>query len=226
MTNTDVMGIILLYLPCQVRDFVDYSSFLYHDSPKWKSVPRAEIKQWHWEGKKPFRPSSFAQLCGVYGKGLYAKLWSFEENPRCVYSKRDDPVYRDSCLEFFVQPVPGNPAYLNFEMNAKGVYLSQFGENRMERVFLKDCCKLEPMVSAFDLEENGRAAWGVELFLSEVLISEIYKVQYILKPGTLKGNFYKCGDWTPRVHYGAYFPVSCATLGFHNPSKFGNISLK
>lgn len=205
---------------------MDYSSFIYYDSPLWKNVPQAEIEHWHWEGEKPFRPPTFAQFCGVYGKGLYARLWSLEENPRCFCEKRDDPVYQDSCLELFLQPIRTNAAYINIEMNCKGAYLSQFGKNRIDRVFLKDCCELEPIVSAFKLEGNDGTAWGVELFLSEELIGEIYKVKYTLQPGTIKGNFYKCGDRTPRAHYGAYFPVSSAALGFHNPSKFGHISLK
>ncbi len=205
---------------------MDYSSFIFQDFPRWESVPRAKIEHWHWEGDELFRPISFAQLCGVYGKGLFARLWSFEESPRCVFAKRDDPVYKDSCLELFLQPIPDNAAYVNVEMNCKGVYLSQFGKNRIDRVFLKDYCKLEPVVSAFKLEENGSAAWGVELFLSEELISEVYATAFTLEPGTIKGNFYKCGDLTPRAHYGAYFPAGSAALGFHNPPKFGNISLK
>ena len=205
---------------------MEYSSFVFSNSPKWACVPSAIIEHWHWEGDKPFRPFSFAQLCGVYGKGLFVRLWSFEENPRCVCTKRDDPVYQDSCLELFLQLVPGNTAYINIEMNCKGVYLSQFGKKRMNRVFLKDCCKLEPVVSAFELEEDGGTAWGIELFLSEDLVSEIYGMEYTLQPCTFKGNFYKCGDKTPRAHYGAYFPVGSAALGFHNPSKFGSISLK
>ena len=203
-----------------------YSSLIFHGSPQWENVPQAKIKHWHWEGDNPFRPISFVQLCGVYGKGFFARLWSFEENPRCICTKRDDPVYQDSCLEFFLLPSPGNDAYINIEMNCKGVYLSQIGKKRIDRVFLKDCCKPEPTVSAFEFEENGMTAWGVELFLSEALIREVYATEYTLQPGTVKGNFYKCGDQTPRAHYGAYFPVGSAALGFHNPSKFGTISLK
>lgn len=203
-----------------------YSSFIYQEIPSWENVPQAKIEHWHWEGDKPFRPSSFAQLCGVYGKGIFARLWSFETNPRCVCTKRDEPVYQDSCLELFLQLVPGDATYINIEVNCKGVYLAQFGQKRLDRVFLKDYCTLEPVVSVFECKENGKTAWGVELFLSEELVSEIYGMKYTLQPCTIKGNFYKCGDKTPRAHYGAYFPVGCAALGFHNPSKFGNISLK
>lgn len=205
--------------------FMAYRSSIFFDFPHWEDVPLGKIDSFHWENENPFRPASYAQLCGVLHKGLYARLWSYEENPRCVNTKRDEPVYEDSCLEFFLQPVSENPAYINFEMNCNGVYLSQYGEKRENRVFLKEFCSLEPTISCFQVTENGKAAWGVEIFLSEALISEIYKTDYALSPCEFSGNFYKCGDKTPKPHYGAMFPAGSMQLGFHNPSCFGKFIL-
>jgi len=202
-----------------------YSTFLFDGLPNWEAVPAAKIDHFHWEGNKPFRPESTAQFCGVSGKGIYARLWSFEENPRCVCANRDEPVYQDSCLELFLQPMPENPAYINFEMNCMGVYLAQYGEKRDKRVFLKDFCTLEPRIACFELTENGKTAWGVEIFISEDFISEIYGIDFTLSPGEMKGNFYKCGDKTPTPHYAAFFPAGSAALGFHNPACFGKIIL-
>lgn len=202
-----------------------YSTFLFDDIPNWETVPLAEINSFHWEANKPFRPESFAQLCGVRGKGIYARLWSFEENPRCAGTKRDDPVYEDSCLELFLQPVPGNPGYINFEMNCSGIYLSQFGEQRNNRVFLKEFCSLEPRITCFEKKEETKTAWGVEIFIPDALIGEIYVIDYAVSPGEMKGNFYKCGDKTPIPHYAAFFPAGSAELGFHNPACFGKITL-
>jgi hypothetical protein len=205
---------------------MNYSSLIFKSAPKWDCVPLAKIEHWHWEGDKPFRPSSFAQLCGVDGKGLYARLWSFEEFPRCVCNKRDEPVYTDSCLELFLQPVPGNDAYVNFEINCKGIYLSEYGKERESRVFIKDFCKLKPVITPFEVIENGKKAWGITIFLSDKLITEIYGNDYKTKPCNIRGNFYKCGDKTPCAHYGAFFPAGSAKLGFHNPARFGSIILK
>lgn len=222
-SNRDIINLLLSPLRGVV---LEYSSFVFDDFPRWENVPAAGIASWHWEGAEPFRPPSFAQLCGVAGKGIFARLWSFEENPRCVCKNRDEPVYTDSCLELFLQPVPGNRAYVNFEMNCKGVYLSEFGEKRQGRVFIKDYCKLEPVITPYETTENSRTAWGVAIFLPDALIAEMYACKYATAPGTIHGNFYKCGDKTPRAHYGAYFPAGSAMLGFHNPARFGNIILK
>lgn len=202
-----------------------YRTFLFDNLPKWEEVPIAKINSFHWEHVNPFRPESYAQLCGVRGKGIFARLWSYEENPRCNYTKQDEPIYEDSCLELFLQPVPERPEYINFEMNCKGVYLSQFGEQREKRVFLKDFCSIEPSNSCFEIIENEKSAWGVEIFISEALIGKIYDIDFVLSPCEIIGNFYKCGDQTLKPHFAAFFPVNSAELGFHNPACFGKIIL-
>jgi len=201
-----------------------YSSYFYERFPGWEAVPVAQIAQFHWEGTRPYRPESYAALCGVRDAGLMARLWSFEEpeNLRCEGTERDDPIWQDSCLELFFQPVPGREEYINIEMNPKGVYLSQFGPRRKDRVFIKELTDFAPEVLPFMPETSG---WGVEVTLPEALIAALYGTEYRIGPGSFRGNCYKCGDKTPRPHYGALFPVGNPLLGFHNPGKFGDIIL-
>jgi len=200
-----------------------YFTSLFDSKVDWLSVPTVKIESFHWENSRPFRPASFAQFCGIRGHGLSAKLWSFEENPRCVNTQRDDPVYEDSCLELFLQPVQGNPSYINFEMNCKGAYLSQFGKERGGRIFLKDLSSIEPRITCFKTSNNNNTAWGVEILIPDTLISEVYGVSYTTAPCEIKGNFYKCGDKTQIPHYAAFFPAGSVELGFHNPACFGKI---
>lgn len=202
-----------------------YKTFVFDESPDWESVPTASIDSWHWEGSEIFRPPSFAKLCGVREKGLYAKLWSFEDSPRRECSKRDDPVYEDSCLEFFVQPDEKSDTYLNFEFNCNGVYLSQVGKSRNERTFLSELTDLEPEIKTFEINKNAVKAWGIELFLSQNFLRLVTDSNYSLSKGKLRANFYKCGDKTPLPHYGAFSPVDSLEKGFHNPPCFGEILL-
>lgn len=202
-----------------------YETYIFADSPEWSAVPVARIDRFHWEGLSPYRPECYAKLCGVTQKGLYAKLWAFEENPRCIYTETDDPVYKDSCLELFLQPVTGNEVYVNFEVNCRGVFLAQAGAKRSGRVFLKDISPLKPDIAPFSVVENGSNAWGVDIHLSEEFLTSVYNIPYRVQSGNIRGNFYKCGDDTPKAHYAAHFPVSSPVLGFHNPKKFGTITL-
>lgn len=105
-------------------------------------APAAPIDLFNWEKDGYSRPESYARLYGVENVGLFARLWSFEDSVRCECTKRDDPVYTDSCLEIFLKPVTGDERYVNFEVNRNGVYLSQIGEKREGRRFIREVTSL------------------------------------------------------------------------------------
>lgn len=202
-----------------------YNTFVFTSEPEWDRVPVASIDSFHWEKEIFVRPRSYAKLCAVEGKGIFVKMWSFEKDVRAVFENRDDPVYRDSCLEFFLCPVEGSAVpYINFEMNSKGVLLSEFGSGRgSARKKIASLSSEIPSVTAFSAEENGETAWGVSLFISEKLLSDLTGKEFKVRPMTLRGNFYKCGDDTPVPHFGAFSPVGPVEKGFHNPDMFANL---
>lgn len=201
---------------------MDYIAPLFDKKADIELAPVGNINSFHWEKDGYSRPASFFRLCAESNKGILARLWSYESNIRTECKRRDDPVYTDSCLEFFIMPVCGDKRYMNFEVNPNGIYLSQIGEKREERKFIKEITSLEPIITP--LETNDEA-WGYNIFLSEQFISSVYGCDYSVKEATIKGNFYKCADLSVSPHYGAHFPVSSASLGFHNPDCFGNIIL-
>lgn len=186
------------------------------------AVPCAAIDNYHWEQPGYARPRSFAQLWGVADVGLFARLQSDESPLRCEVTERDGPVWTDSCLELFLQPVAGDPRYLNIEVNPNGVYLSQIGAGREGRKFLAAVTDLVPAVRA----ERQNGLWRCTIHLSDALISAAFGTAYRTGPGALRGNFYKCADLSAAPHYGACFPVGEAALGFHNPACFGRIELR
>lgn len=205
-----------------------YESFIFSSEPDWDCVPTAEIASFHWENpKNPYRPKSFAQLCAVKKKGFFVRMWSFESPVRCENSRRNEPMYEDSCLEFFINPNPKeNSKYTNFEMNPKGAYLAQIGEMRENRVFFTEKPEDEAKVTPFTVSENGEDGWGVNLFIPFSLFRSL-GIPNIGDGEVIEccGNFYKCGDKTVHPHFGAFFPVDSAELGFHNPARFGKIIL-
>ena len=112
---------------------------------------------------------------------------------------------------------------MNFEVNPKGVYLSQIGEKRENRRFIKELTDLEPIIMPMSIEEDGKTAWGCDILIPCEFISALYGTDFTLGECRMKGNFYKCADSSVSPHYGAHFPVSSAALGFHNPDCFGDI---
>ena len=180
---------------------MEYVAPIFESAKKAKDFPIAPINSFHWEKEGFSRPESFASVFAVENEGIHAVLWSFEDNIRRECKKRDDPVYTDSCLEFFIAPVEGDKRYMNFEVNPDGVYLCEIGEKRGERRFIKELTDI----------------------LSCKFISALYGIGFKVSECKMKGNFYKCADLSSTPHYGAHFPVSTAELGFHNPDCFGDI---
>ncbi|HZJ78581.1 MAG TPA: carbohydrate-binding family 9-like protein [Clostridia bacterium] len=203
-----------------------YNTFIFDAIPLWDEVPVAKLSSFHWESENPYRPDSYAKLCAVKNVGFVARLWSYESSPRAVLINRDEPIYQDSCLELFLKPVVNSSEYINIECNSNGVFLSQFGDKRNDRLFIKDVTDISPSVKPWVPENGSQDAWGVEIIVPNELVSILYKVKYKLFPCEIKGNFYKCGDLTETPHYSAFFPVDTIELGFHNPERFGSIKLK
>jgi hypothetical protein len=121
---------------------LEYTALIFPSQQKALNFNTAAIDSFLWEKDGYSRPESYAAMFGIEGEGIYALLWSFEDNVRCECTKRDDPVYTDSCLELFLMPVQGDNRYINFEVNPKGIYLSQIGTCRNDRVFIKELTDL------------------------------------------------------------------------------------
>jgi len=181
------------------------------------------LESWHWEGDKVYRPRVKASLVAAKRSGIFVEMSCWDRKMASVYTERDDPVYEDSCLEFFIAAKPGDPRYINIEVNPNGVYLSQFGEARENRIFLKEITELAPRVHAISFL---KPRWKVYIDLTLELLKALYGEDYDFYDGqVMRGNFYKCGDKTKIPHWGAWSPVTTTPPGFHNPACFGEIIL-
>ena len=176
------------------------------------------LTNYHWESEPPYRPKTYMKI-GVVGENLVATLKCYEENPKAIYTQRDEPIYKDSCLEFFVAPVEGRAEYINVEMNSKGAFLCEFGKGKPDRVFVSSLTGTSPIVEAFKGEDIKGAFWGVTVTLTKSFIKVLYKAEEV-DFSTVKANFYKCGDDCEIQHYLAFSPVTTLPPGFHNPECF------
>ncbi len=192
---------------CFYNDLKDFENQCFH-----------RMTSYHWESDPPYRPLTYFKM-GVVEDNLVAILKCYEENPRAVYVNRDDPVYTDSCLEFFVAPVEDCDEYINVEMNSRGAFLAEFGKGKYDRVFVRTITDKSPLVEAFKGEDANGIFWGVKATLTKEFLCDIYKkadFDYTL----VKANFYKCGDECEIPHYIAFSPVTTLPPGYHNPECF------
>ena len=89
----------------------------------WNEIEPAKIDSNKW---LPAGPPAEAKVF-YDGENLYIR-YEVKENSVTIRAKKmHDPVYQDSCAEFFMRPAK-DKRYLNFETNAVGTMLLGLGE--------------------------------------------------------------------------------------------------
>lgn len=182
-------------------------------------VPKAEISCYKWE--TGYEPEAYAQLIFIEGRGFALRMTAYEENPKAIYTKYGEDVYKDSCLEFFASFNPDSPKYINFEMNANGAFLSAVRTDRHNKTPIDFLAPL-PKVTSF----KGDGFWGVEAFFTLDFIGKTFGKFCFARGESFKGNFYKCGDETPKPHFGMWSPVELDHPDFHQPAFFGTLTIE
>ena len=131
-----------------------------------------------------------------------------------------DPVYQDSCVEFFIQV---DNEYRNFEFNCLGVCLSAIGPDRnsrrkLEPENLSKIIRFPSLNSKNQTLEGSQADWTLTVGIPLDLIQ--------LTPGSaFNCNFYKCGDKTKIPHFITWAPINVPAPDYHRPEFFGNLEL-
>ena len=189
------------------------------ESINWDTVPAASIDNFFWyEGHTP---ETTAKLVFVEGFGFILRMICAETDPKAIYTKYNEPVYKDSCMEFFCDYL-GDGRYVNMEMNSLGTLLSCIGPDRHARTPVADLSGGE----LFSVQgEVCEGQWQVTAEIPVALLCKILGVDSIpFGSGyTFRGNFYKCGDETHTIHYGMWSPIGTEKPDFHRPEYFGTL---
>lgn len=180
---------------------------------------KAMISNYKWtEG---YAPEAYAQLMCVEGRGFALRMTAVEKDPKATYTKFGEPVYEDSCLEFFVSFNNANKKYMNFEMNSNGAFLASVRTTREDKTSIKMLAPLPKVKTSRD--ENS---WTVEVFFSNDFIGKTFGKFSFGRGESFKGNFYKCGDGTEIPHYGMWAPIDSDKPNFHLPEFFGTLTIE
>ncbi|MFD1631044.1 carbohydrate-binding family 9-like protein [Pseudopedobacter beijingensis] len=177
------------------------------------------IKETSWRNKNYIGNCEFAVL---YGKDAIAiKYYVTEDEIKAVYNQPNDPVYLDSCVEFFVSL--DQDSYYNFEFNCNGTCLSQVGKNKQNRSFLPlfviDSIKTTKSIKYIDIKDVHLINWELTVVIP---FSAFINHQLDHLDGKeLRMNFYKCGDELPQPHYLCWNKVETIEPNFHVPEFFG-----
>ncbi len=179
-------------------------------------VEKAMIDRYCWGGE--YRPKAYGQLIYVIDKGFALKMTCFESDPKTTYTKYNDPVYKDSCLEFFVSFNNESRLYMNFEMNSAGAYLSAVRETKPDKTPIHKILGSDmPNIEVF----KNKTQWSVKVFFSLDMIEKLFGVRDFHVGSIFHGNFYKCGDETKSPHFGTWQSIDSEKPNFHRPDCFG-----
>ncbi len=196
----------------------------------WTRAASLAVDQFRPEGSD-HRPQTTLQLLHD-GRCLHGLFRVQDRYVRCVHQAYGDPVYRDSCVEFFVQPKAGG-GYFNFEFNCGGAFLCNYitDETRVATGF-KTAVKLTAadvarvrVVSSLPRIVEPEIAEPVSWWLTFAIPAEVMEKFVgpvgLLSRQTWHGNAYKCGNDTSHPHWAAWSPVD--RLNFHLPRCFGEL---
>jgi len=195
------------------------------DGPAWADIEAVNIDQFH-EKSSDHQPVTKAKV--VYDDdGLYVIFRAEDQYVRSVNTGHNCGVCRDSCAEFFFEPIAGH-GYFNIEINCGGHILMHYNSRsatiKYDDVELNsarlDKFKLyHSMPDVVEPEITEPTTWYLEYFIP-FEIMESYVGTLPPRPGThWRGNFYKCADQTSHPHWAMWNRVG-GTLGFHKPEFF------
>lgn len=150
---------------------------------------------------------------------------------RCVHLAYQSPVYRDSCVELFVEPVPGR-GYFNFEVSCGGGLLTSHivDPTRTGAGF----ARFTPLDEAsggrvgvrtslsgpIDPERVGPLAWTAALRIPFGLFQPFVGEVAPREGDMWRANLFKCADDSSHPHWASWAPIG-ERLDFHQPDRFG-----
>jgi hypothetical protein len=158
---------------------------------------------------------------------LYVHFRVEEDKVRLRYRRFQDPVWKDSCVEMFIDPFPEKKrGYVNVETSALGTVLAAFGKDRSSRrpfsaAQLREM-EVVPSISRPVDGAFGAPFWTLAYRFPLSAFESCYREA--IRPGQEgRANFYKCGDETAVPHYGAWSPIDTPAPDFHRPEYFAKI---
>ncbi len=174
----------------------------------------------NWPVSYPYKPFCKFKIARSATK-LYIRFDVKEKNLRAVNTTDQDPVWQDSCVEFFCK-IPGQKHYFNFEFNCIGTCLATKREGRELHIVPFDSEQLMSIErhsslprSAFK-EQSGNFEWQLTVGIPLQLIGAE-------NTDILLANFYKCGDETSDPHYISWNNILSENPDFHLPEFFGKL---
>ena len=198
----------------------------------WSSLPAAEVNQFLPQSSR-HRPLTIARLAHD-GLNLCGRFEVEDQYVRSVRTGYGSEVWKDSCVEFFVEPKLGR-GYFNFEFNCGGAFLvnhivdptrtpTGFKKfTRLPEAVAKQVRVRSSLPPVVEPEIIQATDWTLEFHIPFALLEEYVGALGEMTGQLWRGNFFKCAEENSHPHWAAWSPVS--EFNFHLPQCFGTLRL-
>jgi hypothetical protein len=190
---------------------------------QWQGIEPIKIEHYLWM-KNNYHPEVIVKAC-YSNEYIYVNFLVYEKKVTATYLNIGDPVFKDSCVEFFINLFPDETEeYFNIELNAIGTIKMGYGVKRNRKYLtvsdlseMKVVTSIKNPVTGF----HGSGYWKLYCTIPIILLEKTSKRKF--KGDNAIGNFYKCGDETEFKHYGMWNLIENSKPDFHLPEYFGKI---
>ncbi|NLI89265.1 MAG: hypothetical protein GX366_02495 [Epulopiscium sp.] len=191
----------------------------------WAKVPALEINEYPWyEGG--LKQETKAQLA-IYQDRIYIHAKAQDKYIRHDAKELNDPVYEDSCFEFFVTPWDHkSQSYFNIEINCMGVLYMAYkdgkgGKKMISKEQSRQISIKSSLKESKDIDKES--GWELEIIIPIGLLEEISEKE--IKKDVWYGNFYRCGG-KEDDQYASWNPIEFEKPSFHQPMQFGRLIIQ
>lgn len=187
------------------------------ESPCWAGSEIQYIDQYPWKNRqRPYAPTSQVRL--LYNENaLFVRFDIWEKNIRATYTQDNDPVCRDSCVEFFFCPKEADARYLSFEINPLGTLLIGLSTSGKDILYLTDN-REQFQIQTVRETDFWQAAYRIPFAFIRKYFADV--------SCTMHGNFMKCADCSETPHHGCWNLIGTEIPMFHMPQFFGEVFLR
>lgn len=193
------------------------------DAIDWDAVPGAKVNTYKWLECQEF--DTTAKLVFVKDFGFVCKMTCKEANPFTTYTQINDPVYEDSCMEFFCNYA--GDEYVNIELNSVGAACMQIGSARADRRTLSEILDKPIAITTEVKDDEWSVMSEMPIETLRVLYGDLIKDDLFVSGYTFSGNFYKTGGVsTGNEHYASWNEVGTEGPDFHQPAYFGKFVIE
>lgn len=160
---------------------------------------------------------------------LYVAYDCEDEDITATHINRDDPTYKDDCVEFFIRPQENSRQYFGLEMNARGVLYDYFFDFPKQHDKTPDLAgvQLQTHLRGTLNQDDRDQGWSLEVAIPW------QSLQPLAPPTPPQKNnqwFVQFNRWDGTEAKGRRLSMWCssglANPSPHNPERFGRLIFK